>query len=203
LTGESTEGRPVTTGAAQEIVGKALADPAFRKALMEAPAEALKAEGFAPDADAIRFASSLGGENFIDAAKGGKPRSPLGSGEANTGGRDKRGTTKRKSPLRKGEANTNASRRSGGKKKPNSPLRKGEATAGAGRKRKSPLRKGEATAGATRRGKKSPLRKGEATAGATRKKPKTSSSRGKTTAGTRRSPRRRKRSPVGTGEANT
>jgi hypothetical protein len=168
------EGRRVTTGAAYDLVGKAVADAAFRKALAEAPVETLRTVGLAADPDAVRFAASLGGEHFVEAAKGGRRRSPLGSGEANTGGRRKRGTAKRKSPLRKGEANTSPSRSSGKKKptvkkKPKSPLRKGEATAGAGRSRKP----------------KSPLRKGEATAGP------------------RRAPRRRKRSPVGTGEANT
>lgn len=191
MTQESTEGRPVTTGAAQDLVGKALADPAFRKALAEAPAETLRAAGLAADPDAVRFAASLGGEHFVEAAKGGRQRSPLGSGEANTGGRRKRGTAKRKSPLRKGEANTGPSR-SGGKKKPTGK-----------KKPKSPLRKGEATAGATRRGKKSPLGKGEATVGAKRKKPRSGLARGEATAGPRRAPRRRKRSPVGTGEANT
>jgi hypothetical protein len=210
LTAQITEGRPVTAAAAQQLVAKAMASAIFRKALAETPEEALRAEGFAADDDAIRFAESLGGDNFIEAARKGTRRSPAGRGGAKTGNRRKTGTTRRKSPLRKGEANTNPSRRSGGRKKPKSPLGKGEATAGTGRKttrkRKSPLRKGEATAGATRRGRKSPLRKGEATAGAgrkaTRKKPRSGLARGEATAGPRRSPRR-KRSPVGTGEANT
>lgn len=76
--------KKITTRELARIIKRATGNKKFRESLLKAPAETLKAEGFAADKDAVGVIKSLGHKSFGRPPRRRKPKD-AGTGFAEAG----------------------------------------------------------------------------------------------------------------------